>query len=185
MSSDDGSNVVDDGGVHETHGRTVSRRALLGGGVATAGAAWVAPVVVDSLISVAAAATDDFPWDSSTKGGPKSTAYSVGVPANRAVNFTVVGGGGGGGQAGHGSPGNDGDGGVGGNGTQLTGTIPAQGSGYTLYIAVGGGGGGGHGATGGKAGGISPYGTGGKGGDRANSWGGRRRGRRWCVRNLE
>ncbi|MCB0976737.1 MAG: hypothetical protein KDB02_04695 [Acidimicrobiales bacterium] len=40
---------------------SVERRRVLRAGALVAGAAWAAPVVVDSLASPAAAATSDFP----------------------------------------------------------------------------------------------------------------------------
>ena len=69
---------------------------------------------------------EDFPFTKDVAG-----IYTVGVPANWAVNFTLIGGGGAGG--------ND-VGGAGGAGAKLTGQLPARNPGYLLTITVGGGG---------------------------------------------
>ena len=77
MTQDD-----DLGGLH--------RRALLKRGVIVGGAAWVAPMLIDSVRSPAAALSPDY-----TQTVPGT--YFVDVPAGQDVVFTLVGGGGGGG----------------------------------------------------------------------------------------
>ena len=101
----------------------VKRGAVLGGVV---GAAWTAPVVYDSFSSPAAAATKDFPFTKNV-----ANTYTVGVPANKAVNYLLIGGGGGGGFYKSAN---------GGSGVKVTGTIPAQAAGYDLTIRVAAGG---------------------------------------------
>ena len=112
---------------------------------AAAGAvAWTAPVILDSLASPAAAATVCLATFTQSTG-----TYSVSVPANCRITFTLRGGGGGGGDIG----------GTGGNATTITGELAPQPSPYTLAVVVGGpgiaGGGGGTGGSGHGAGGAS------------------------------
>src|SRR5689334_5894813 len=72
--------------------RGLDRRTMIKRAAAVGAVAWTAPVMLDSLASPAAALTSCVTFSSSTPG-----TYSVNVPANCAVKFTIVGGGGAGG----------------------------------------------------------------------------------------
>ena len=144
----------------------LDRRTLLKRAGVIAGAAWVAPTIVDSLTSPAAAGTPVCSATfatSTTPGGP----YTLTVPANCKVTYSIRGGGGGGGANGVVN------GAAGGNATTLGGFIPAQTAAYTLTYYVGGPGIGATGTSGVGSGGAG-YGTGGNGGD----WGRPERGTR-------
>src|SRR5262249_18621890 len=99
----------------------ISRRAVMARSGAVAALAGPA---VTGLPEAAEAASADFPFVKTTPG-----ATSVGVPANRAVDVTIVGGGGGGAKSG---------GRAGGNAGFITAQIAAQPAAYTLNIIVGG-----------------------------------------------
>ncbi len=116
----------------------LSRRALVQRGAALAAALTVAPIVIDSLLVPAAAATNDFPWSRSTPG-----SYSVGVPCSgRKLTFDISGAGGAGGSAQVGFGSNGSRGGHGGAGTKIVGEIPVRPGNcsgyYSLNIVVGG-----------------------------------------------
>ena len=106
----------------------IDRRQLLKRGALVTGAAWVAPMVIDSFASPAFAANT--PLLALTNG---PTSGNVTVPKNRQVAFIIIGGGGGGG--GFYSY-------CGGSGTKVEGKIAANVStSYTLnWNAAGGGG---------------------------------------------
>lgn len=115
----------------------IDRRTLLKRGALLAGAAWAAPVVIDSFASPAwAAGTEKL-----NQTTYNSTIISVAVPAGVKIDYDMSGAGGGGGANTNNNIPDSGNsrnkGGNGGAGTKLTGTIPAQGSAYTLYVAVG------------------------------------------------
>ncbi|MEQ1787829.1 MAG: hypothetical protein ABL966_12310, partial [Acidimicrobiales bacterium] len=116
MTTDD-----DLGGIH--------RRSLIKRGVIAGGTAWVAPMLIDSVLSPAAAVSLEAGYTKTTPG-----TDTVDIRAGIAVSYVITGAGGGGG----------GDqGGAGGARTTITGTIPVSLVPYTLNITVGTGGGGG------------------------------------------
>ncbi len=115
-------------------GGLTRRRALQLGGITAA--AVTAPIVIDSFASPAwAAGTEKL-----NQTSYNSAVIEVSLPAGAPVAYDMSGAGGGGGANTNNNvpSGNARNyGGNGGAGTKLTGTIPAQGSPYTLYVAVG------------------------------------------------
>lgn len=111
--------------------RELVKKGALAGGVV--GAAWTAPMVIDSFASPAAAATsqfEDFVVATPSAGQPGGY-HEVSVPKNTKLYYELIGGGGGGGayQTFNG-----------GSGLRIRGEIPAQITDYTLrvFIAAGG-----------------------------------------------
>lgn len=119
-------------------GSGIDRRTLVRRGALVAGTAWAAPLIHGSFASPAAAASGPLTTTPApptrhthTEDTYNGAPIEVEIPAGSAVQYVISGAGGGGGGA------TIGAGGTGGAGTELTGTIPAQGSAYTLYLAVG------------------------------------------------